>query len=96
MTRTSTRTSRKASIARPSANVPAQAPAAEETRADIYQRITDRIAAEWIEPCAEMPKRADRLRIIHRAHQFVSLREGGLCKGGLRRYRCCCSGDGRC
>ena len=45
MTRTSTRTSRKASAARKPASVPAPAPAAEESRADIYQRITDRIAA---------------------------------------------------
>ena len=43
MTRTSTRTSRKASTARVPAQAPA--PAAEEGRADIYQRITDRIAA---------------------------------------------------
>ncbi len=41
MKRTSTRTSRKASTA----SVPAQASAAEDSRADIYQRITDRIAA---------------------------------------------------
>jgi len=47
MTRTSTRTSRKASTARKPARVSAQAPSptAEENRADIYQRITDRIAA---------------------------------------------------
>ena len=49
MTRTSTRTSRKASTARkparPPAQAPALAPAAEEGRADLYQRITDRIAA---------------------------------------------------
>ena len=45
MTNTSTRTSRKASATRPPASAPAQAPAAEESRADIYQRITDRIAA---------------------------------------------------
>jgi len=45
MTRTSTRTSRKASAASKPASVPAQAPAAEENRADIYQRITNRIAA---------------------------------------------------
>jgi len=45
MKRTNTRTSRKASSASKPASVPAQAPAAEESRADIYQRITDRIAA---------------------------------------------------
>jgi hypothetical protein len=47
MTRTTTRTSRKASTASKPARVSAQAPApaAEENRADIYQRITDRIAA---------------------------------------------------
>ena len=47
MTRTSTRTSRKAGTARKLASVPIQAlaPAAAESRADIYQRITDRIAA---------------------------------------------------
>ncbi len=45
MTNTSTRTSRKASTARKPARVPAQAPAEEENRADIYERITDRIAA---------------------------------------------------
>ena len=45
MTRTSTRTSRKASTARQPASVSAPAPAAEESRADIYQRITDQIAA---------------------------------------------------
>jgi len=43
MTRNRTRTSRKASIICESAQAPA--PAAEENRADIYQRITDRIAA---------------------------------------------------
>ena len=44
MTRTSTRTSRKAS--KPTHVVAqAPAPATEDSRADIYQRITDRIAA---------------------------------------------------
>ena len=47
MTRNRTQTTRKASTTRKPARVPAQAsaPAAEEARADIYQRITDRIAA---------------------------------------------------
>ena len=45
MTRDRTQTTRKSSTARKPARVPAQAPAAEEGRADIYQRITDRIAA---------------------------------------------------
>ncbi len=45
MKRTGTRTSRKASTVSKPVTVPAQAPAAEENRADIYQRITDRIAA---------------------------------------------------
>jgi len=47
VTRTTTQTSRKASTASKPARVPTQAPApvAEESRADIYQRITDRIAA---------------------------------------------------
>ena len=47
MTRNRTHTTRKASTARKPARVSAQAsePAAEEARADIYQRITDRIAA---------------------------------------------------
>ncbi len=45
MKRTSTRISRKASTISKPVNVPAQASAAEDGRADIYQRITDRIAA---------------------------------------------------
>jgi len=45
MKRTSTRISRKASTVSKPVNVPAQASAAEDSRADIYQRITDRSAA---------------------------------------------------
>jgi len=46
MTRNRTQTTRKASITRNPDSPPTQAPAAaEDSRADIYQRITDRIAA---------------------------------------------------
>jgi len=64
MKRTSTRISRKASTVSKPVNVPAQASAAEDSRADIYQRITDRIAAA-IEAGAgrwQMPPRRGRDR----------------------------------